>query len=149
MLDVRKSPSRPRHNDNDSCDFSGGNELLSNEEIDSSKDEYSDILKSSLEHTSLLEQECDFARTPSKPLGIDWKHDPFDLYKSTCHYVAFYLGSTTIEHLQGLRSSEQSMRQLRQMLTQNQIGKVPAVIISISYKGVRFIDVLNNVSVCD
>lgn len=109
-------------------------------------EEYDQILAKSKKKDDLIDQPSDFDQTPSSQLIVDWKHDPIELYKSTCHYVAFYLGSTSIEHLQGLKSSEQSMRQLRRMLSQNQIGKVPAVIISISYKGVRFIDVLNNVS---
>lgn len=44
------------------------------------------------------------------PLNLDWKHDPLILYKQTCHYLAFYLGSNKLKNLQSALSSQQCIR---------------------------------------
>ncbi|RWS29517.1 ankyrin repeat and SAM domain-containing protein 1A-like protein [Leptotrombidium deliense] len=83
----------------------------------------------------------------SVPLSTQWKHSPFDLYKNKCEYKASYLGSTLVRHLQGIQSSNESIKKLKES-TKN-IQKVPQVILSIDYTGVKFIDAQTNVVVCE
>ncbi|RWS15304.1 Ankyrin repeat and SAM domain-containing protein 1A-like protein [Dinothrombium tinctorium] len=83
----------------------------------------------------------------SMPLSMQWKHSPLDLYKSKIEYKASYLGSTLVRHLQGIQSSNESIKKLKES-TRN-IKKVPLVILSIDYTGVKFIDAQTNVLVCE
>lgn len=79
-------------------------------------------------------------KTLNLPLNLDWKHDPLNLYKQTCHYLAFYLGTSKVKNLQGAASSQQCIRDYRKLLNDNQLPSLAAVIISISYKSVRCVD---------
>lgn len=81
------------------------------------------------------------------PLNLDWKHDPLILYKQTCHYLAFYLGTSKIKNVQGALSSQQCIRDYRELLNDNKLTSLTAVILSISYKSVRCVDVNCQVSV--
>jgi hypothetical protein len=87
-----------------------------------------------------------FTKSLNLPLNLDWKHDPQILYKQTCHYLAFYLGTSKIKNLQGAVSSQQCIRDYRKLLNENKLSSLTAVILSISYKSVRCVDVNYQVS---
>ena len=77
------------------------------------------------------------------PLTLEWRHDPLLLYKQTCHYLAIYLGTSKVKNLQGALSSQQTIRDYRKLLNENKLSTLTAVILSISYKQIRCVDVNN------
>ncbi|KAK3858699.1 hypothetical protein Pcinc_035126, partial [Petrolisthes cinctipes] len=58
-----------------------------------------------------------------------------------------YLGSTHVKELQGTDSTMRSIQKLRK--AQLDIGKAPRIVLSVSYRGVRFMDAVNLTLVCE
>ncbi|CAG2120580.1 unnamed protein product, partial [Medioppia subpectinata] len=79
--------------------------------------------------------------------AIQWKHQNRELIDSSCKYTANYLGSTLVRELRGIDSTRASIQKLK--LSTKNIGKIPQIMLSISYKGVQFIDAETQVMVCE
>ncbi|XP_064635654.1 ankyrin repeat and sterile alpha motif domain-containing protein 1B-like isoform X3 [Lineus longissimus] len=84
-----------------------------------------------------------------------WRHRPEVLIKGCCNYVAHYLGSTLIRDLQGLDSTKESIVKMKQRYWEriqkatDQIAKVPMIMLSITFKGVKFIDAKTKKVICE
>ncbi|XP_025086384.1 ankyrin repeat and SAM domain-containing protein 1A-like isoform X2 [Pomacea canaliculata] len=84
-----------------------------------------------------------------------WRHRPEVLIKGCCNYTAHYLGSTVIKELKGTKTTQESIAKLKQRLRRklqksaDVIGKIPTIMLSISYKGVKFIDARSKKVICD
>lgn len=81
------------------------------------------------------------------PAAAQWRHDPELLIRGCCDYTAQYLGSTLVKELQGTESTRQSIHKLKES-TRN-IGKIPSVLLSVSHRGVKFVDAVTKRSVCE
>ncbi|KAK4287424.1 hypothetical protein Pmani_039509 [Petrolisthes manimaculis] len=77
----------------------------------------------------------------------NWRHHPNTLVTASVQYVAQYLGSTHVKELQGTDSTMRSIQKLRK--AQLDIGKAPRIVLSVSYRGVRFMDAVNLTLVCE
>uniref|UniRef100_A0A3P9ADR6 Ankyrin repeat and sterile alpha motif domain containing 1A n=1 Tax=Esox lucius TaxID=8010 RepID=A0A3P9ADR6_ESOLU len=71
----------------------------------------------------------------------NWHHQPEKLIFDTCGYEANYLGSMLIKELRGTESTQDACAKMRR--STEQMGKVPTIVLSITYKGVKFIDAAN------
>ncbi|KAJ8016714.1 hypothetical protein DPEC_G00010190 [Dallia pectoralis] len=71
----------------------------------------------------------------------NWQHQPEKLIFDTCGYEANYLGSMLIKELRGTESTQDACAKMRK--STEQMGKVPTIVLSITYKGVKFIDAAN------
>ncbi|NWX69223.1 ANS1B protein, partial [Alca torda] len=99
--------------------------------------------------------------TASTPVQY-WQHHPEKLIFQSCDYKAFYLGSMLVKELRGTESTQDAcakMRVKRALFLQRnatlttssfcfqksteQMKKVPTIVLSVSYKGVKFIDATN------
>uniref|UniRef100_G3TDM1 Ankyrin repeat and sterile alpha motif domain-containing protein 1B n=1 Tax=Loxodonta africana TaxID=9785 RepID=G3TDM1_LOXAF len=82
--------------------------------------------------------------TASTPVQY-WQHHPEKLIFQSCDYKAFYLGSMLIKELRGTESTQDACAKMRVSLPKSteQMKKVPTIILSVSYKGVKFIDATN------
>ncbi|XP_008570947.1 PREDICTED: ankyrin repeat and sterile alpha motif domain-containing protein 1B isoform X5 [Galeopterus variegatus] len=82
--------------------------------------------------------------TASTPVQY-WQHHPEKLIFQSCDYKAFYLGSMLIKELRGTESTQDACAKMRANCQKSteQMKKVPTIILSVSYKGVKFIDVTN------
>ncbi|KAM4048420.1 ankyrin repeat and SAM domain-containing protein 1A isoform 2-T2 [Anomaloglossus baeobatrachus] len=78
--------------------------------------------------------------TPYAPLQ-NWQHQPEKLIFESCSYEACYLGSMLIKDLRGTESTQDACAKMRKS-TEN-MKKIPRITLSISYKGVKFIDASN------
>ncbi|GAB1295487.1 Ankyrin repeat and sterile alpha motif domain-containing protein 1B [Apodemus speciosus] len=78
--------------------------------------------------------------TASTPVQY-WQHHPEKLIFQSCDYKAFYLGSMLIKELRGTESTQDACAKMRK--STEQMKKVPTIILSVSYKGVKFIDAAN------
>uniref|UniRef100_A0A8C9QYW3 Ankyrin repeat and sterile alpha motif domain containing 1A n=1 Tax=Scleropages formosus TaxID=113540 RepID=A0A8C9QYW3_SCLFO len=67
-----------------------------------------------------------------------WHHQPEKLIFEACGYEASYLGSMVIKDLRGIESTQEACAKMRRSTEQRR--KAPTIILSITYKGVRFID---------
>ncbi|XP_074660814.1 uncharacterized protein LOC141913248 isoform X2 [Tubulanus polymorphus] len=84
-----------------------------------------------------------------------WHHTPDVLIKGCCNYNAHYLGSTLVKELNGLESTKESIvkmklrywERLKRMT--DSIQKVPSIILSIFYRGVKFIDAKSKNVICE
>uniref|UniRef100_A0A3Q3KGH5 Ankyrin repeat and sterile alpha motif domain containing 1A n=1 Tax=Monopterus albus TaxID=43700 RepID=A0A3Q3KGH5_MONAL len=68
----------------------------------------------------------------------NWHHQPEKLIFESCTYEANYLGSMLIKELRGTDSTQDACAKMRR--STEQMRKVPTIILSITYKGVKFID---------
>ncbi|XP_048879945.1 ankyrin repeat and SAM domain-containing protein 1A isoform X3 [Brienomyrus brachyistius] len=75
--------------------------------------------------------------TPFAPVP-GWHHQPEKLIFEACGYEASYLGSMVIKELRGIESTQEACAKMRK--TAEQKRKVPTIVLSITYKGVTFID---------
>uniref|UniRef100_A0A6Q2Z3G0 Ankyrin repeat and sterile alpha motif domain containing 1Ab n=1 Tax=Esox lucius TaxID=8010 RepID=A0A6Q2Z3G0_ESOLU len=66
-----------------------------------------------------------------------WHHQPEKLILESCGYEASYLGSMIIRDLRGIESTQEACAKIR---SKDHSRKGPVVILSITYKGVKFID---------
>ncbi|XP_040839167.1 ankyrin repeat and SAM domain-containing protein 1A isoform X6 [Ochotona curzoniae] len=83
-----------------------------------------------------------------------WQHQPEKLIFESCGYEANYLGSMLIKELRGTESTQDACAKMRvgraltphhcllQKSTEH-MKKIPTIILSITYKGVKFIDASN------
>nr|XP_031363324.1 ankyrin repeat and sterile alpha motif domain-containing protein 1B isoform X2 [Lonchura striata domestica] len=77
--------------------------------------------------------------TASTPVQY-WQHHPEKLIFQSCDYKAFYLGSMLVKELRGTESTQDACAKMR---STEQMKKVPTIVLSVSYKGVKFIDATN------
>ncbi|XP_026205106.1 ankyrin repeat and SAM domain-containing protein 1A isoform X3 [Anabas testudineus] len=66
-----------------------------------------------------------------------WHHQPEKLILDSCGYEATYLGSMIIRDLRGIESTQDACAKIRKSKDSK---KGPVVILSITYRGVKFID---------
>ncbi|TNN47853.1 Ankyrin repeat and SAM domain-containing protein 1A [Liparis tanakae] len=66
-----------------------------------------------------------------------WHHQPEKLILDSCGYEATYLGSMVIRDLRGIESTQEACAKIRKSKDSR---KGPVVILSITYRGVKFID---------
>ncbi|XP_067863453.1 ankyrin repeat and SAM domain-containing protein 1A-like isoform X8 [Heptranchias perlo] len=78
--------------------------------------------------------------TPYAPVQ-NWQHQPEKLIFESCGYEANYLGSMLIKELKGTESTQDACAKMRK--STEQMKKVPTIFLSITYKGVKFIDAFN------
>ncbi|XP_073522625.1 ankyrin repeat and SAM domain-containing protein 1A isoform X6 [Phyllobates terribilis] len=78
--------------------------------------------------------------TPYAPLQ-NWQHQPEKLIFDSCSYEASYLGSMLIKDLRGTESTQDACAKMRK--STEHMKKIPRITLSISYKGVKFIDASN------
>lgn len=82
-----------------------------------------------------------------------WRHRPEMLIKGCCNYTAQYLGSTLVRELVGTESTIEGITKLKLKLLEKKsadvIAKIPTILLSISYKGVKFIDAKTKKVICD
>ncbi|XP_029901446.1 ankyrin repeat and sterile alpha motif domain-containing protein 1B isoform X4 [Myripristis murdjan] len=78
--------------------------------------------------------------TSSTPVQY-WQHHPEKLIFQSCDYEAYYLGSMLVKELRGTESTQDACAKMRK--STEQMKKVPTIILSVSYKGVKFIDATN------
>ncbi|XP_038138696.1 ankyrin repeat and SAM domain-containing protein 1A-like isoform X7 [Cyprinodon tularosa] len=71
----------------------------------------------------------------------NWHHQPEKLIFEFCAYEASYLGSMQIKDLRGIESTQDACAKIRR--STEQMRKVPTIVLSITYKGVKFIDAAN------
>ncbi|XP_066275704.1 ankyrin repeat and SAM domain-containing protein 1A-like isoform X3 [Branchiostoma lanceolatum] len=76
-----------------------------------------------------------------------WRHTPDVLIKGHCNYMAHYLGSMLVTDVRGTVSTKQACAKMKKSTEQMQ--KVPTIILSISYKGVKFIDAKSKMMVSE
>ncbi|KAM9524049.1 ankyrin repeat and SAM domain-containing protein 1A-like isoform 1-T1 [Salvelinus alpinus] len=67
-----------------------------------------------------------------------WHHQPEKLILESCGYEASYMGSMIIRDLRGIESTQEACATIRKSKDHSKKG--PVVILSITYKGVKFID---------
>ncbi|KAK3558267.1 hypothetical protein QTP86_013942, partial [Hemibagrus guttatus] len=78
--------------------------------------------------------------TSSTPVQY-WQHHPEKLIFQSCDYEAYYLGSMLVKELRGTESTHDACAKMRK--SAEQMKKVPTIVLSVSYKGVKFIDATN------
>ncbi|XP_078276744.1 ankyrin repeat and SAM domain-containing protein 1A-like isoform X5 [Rhinoraja longicauda] len=78
--------------------------------------------------------------TPYSPVQ-NWQHQPEKLIFESCGYEANYLGSMLIKDLKGTESTQNACAKMRK--STEQMKKIPTIFLSITYKGVKFIDAFN------
>uniref|UniRef100_A0A673G198 Ankyrin repeat and SAM domain-containing protein 1A-like n=1 Tax=Sinocyclocheilus rhinocerous TaxID=307959 RepID=A0A673G198_9TELE len=71
----------------------------------------------------------------------NWHHQPEKLIFDSCGYEANYLGSMLIKELRGTESTQDACAKMRR--STEQMRKIPTIVLSITYKGVKFIDAAN------
>lgn len=74
-----------------------------------------------------------------------WKHDSSVLIKSCVNYSTLYLGSHMVKTITGLESTIEACRKMR--LSTAKLQKIPSVILSVSVKGIKFIDARSKIMV--
>ncbi|XP_058882978.1 ankyrin repeat and sterile alpha motif domain-containing protein 1B isoform X7 [Acipenser ruthenus] len=78
--------------------------------------------------------------TSSTPVQY-WQHHPEKLIFQSCDYEAYYLGSMLVKELRGTESTQDACAKMRK--STEQMKKIPTIVLSVSYKGVKFIDASN------
>ncbi|XP_073472117.1 ankyrin repeat and SAM domain-containing protein 1A isoform X2 [Aquarana catesbeiana] len=98
------------------------------------------VLVSTKEDESRLTLRPPNSATSYAPLQ-NWQHQPEKLIFESCSYEASYLGSMLIKDLRGTESTQDACAKMRK--STEQMKKTPRITLSISYKGVKFIDASN------
>ncbi|XP_019712760.1 ankyrin repeat and SAM domain-containing protein 1A isoform X1 [Hippocampus comes] len=75
-----------------------------------------------------------------------WHHQPEKLILDACGYEATYLGSMIIRDLRGIESTQDACAKIRKSKDSR---KGPVVILSITYRGVKFIDAASKTIVAE
>ncbi|XP_040280086.1 LOW QUALITY PROTEIN: ankyrin repeat and SAM domain-containing protein 1A [Bufo bufo] len=101
--------------------------------------EHHKVLTSVKEETKLTFRPPSLA-TSYSPLQ-NWQHQPEKLIFESCGYEASYLGSMLIKDLRGTESTQDACAKMRK--STEHMKKIPRITLSISYKGVKFIDASN------
>ncbi|XP_052798445.1 ankyrin repeat and sterile alpha motif domain-containing protein 1B-like isoform X2 [Mya arenaria] len=124
--------------------------------VDSSEDE--DVFKKhggqSIRNSSIHLRPPHLAQVSSP--ARQWRHKPEMLIKGCCNYTAQYLGSTIVTEITaGIECTKTGitklkLRFMRQLQKSAQmLAKIPIIMLSISYKGVKFIDAKSKRVICD
>ncbi|XP_053385251.1 ankyrin repeat and sterile alpha motif domain-containing protein 1B-like isoform X2 [Mercenaria mercenaria] len=117
--------------------------------IDSSEDD--DVFKKkttgqSIRNSNIHVRPPHMAQTSSP--AKQWRHKPEMLIKGCCNYTAQYLGSTVVPELTaGTESTRAGITKLKK--STDILAKIPVIMLSISYKGVKFIDAKSKKVICD
>ncbi|XP_068125514.1 ankyrin repeat and SAM domain-containing protein 1A isoform X3 [Hyperolius riggenbachi] len=98
------------------------------------------VLASTKEDEAKLTLRPPSSATSYAPLQ-NWQHQPEKLIFESCGYEASYLGSMLIKDLRGTESTQDACAKMRR--STEQMKKIPRITLSISYKGVKFIDASN------
>ncbi|KAM4795276.1 ankyrin repeat and SAM domain-containing protein 1A isoform 3-T3 [Rhinophrynus dorsalis] len=98
------------------------------------------VLVPDVEEESRLTLRPPSVTTPYASLQ-NWQHQPEKLIFESCGYEANYLGSMLIRDLRGTESTQDACAKMRK--STEQMKKIPRITLSISYKGVKFIDASN------
>ncbi|XP_060724270.1 ankyrin repeat and SAM domain-containing protein 1A isoform X3 [Tachysurus vachellii] len=89
-------------------------------------------------------------RTPSQSATYTtvstWHHHPEKLITEACCYEASYLGSVIIKDLRGIESTQEACSRIRKSKDHR---KGPVIILSITYRGVKFIDAASKAIVAE
>ncbi|KAI4803171.1 hypothetical protein KUCAC02_006727, partial [Chaenocephalus aceratus] len=80
-------------------------------------------------------------RPPRPPRCSTGSIHPEKLIFQSCDYEAYYLGSMLVKELRGTESTQDACAKMRK--STEQMKKVPTIVLSVSYKGVKFIDATN------
>ncbi|XP_058259955.1 ankyrin repeat and SAM domain-containing protein 1A isoform X2 [Hemibagrus wyckioides] len=75
-----------------------------------------------------------------------WHHHPEKLITEACCYEASYLGSVIIKDLRGIESTQEACARIRKSKDHR---KGPVIILSITYRGVKFIDAASKAIVAE
>ncbi|CAG0915999.1 unnamed protein product [Notodromas monacha] len=81
-------------------------------------------------------------------LPVAWQHSPGALIDGSCDYSALYLGSTVIQHMEGIRSSRMTIRKSRKSAFSSDKEKTE-VALRISCVGVQVVDVFSKRVLCE
>ncbi|XP_076869994.1 ankyrin repeat and sterile alpha motif domain containing 1Ab isoform X4 [Brachyhypopomus gauderio] len=102
---------------------------------------YSERPRSHDRHVDRQRESRSSLRTPSHSTTYTtvstWHHHPDKLITEACCYEASYLGSVIIRDLRGIESTQEACARIRKSKNHR---KGPVIILSITYRGVRFID---------
>lgn len=74
-----------------------------------------------------------------------WKHQPSMLLNGSVNYGTLYLGSHAVKTITGLQSTVEASRKMR--LSTAKLQKIPSVMLSVSVKGIKFIDARSKIMV--
>lgn len=74
-----------------------------------------------------------------------WKHESSVLIKGCVNYTTLYLGSHAVKTITGLESTIDACRKMR--LSTAKLQKIPSVTLSVSVKGIKFIDARSKIMV--
>nr|XP_018918082.1 PREDICTED: ankyrin repeat and SAM domain-containing protein 1A [Bemisia tabaci] len=80
-------------------------------------------------------------------LTTQWRHKPEALVTGTINYLASYLGSTVVKELRGTESTKKSIQKLKKSAGND--VTVPQIVLAISYRGVKFLDPMDQALVCE
>ncbi|XP_053313821.1 ankyrin repeat and SAM domain-containing protein 1A isoform X2 [Spea bombifrons] len=105
-----------------------------------SKGEHQRIQELVVEEESKLTLRPPSVATSYAPLQ-NWHHQPEKLIFESCGYESSYLGSMQINDLRGTESTQDACAKMRK--STEHMKKIPRITLSISYKGVKFIDASN------
>ncbi|CAB3359795.1 Hypothetical predicted protein [Cloeon dipterum] len=81
-------------------------------------------------------------------LTTQWRHAPYALVNGFVTYSAMYLGSTLVKQLLGTESTKKSIHKLKKSMVTRE-NKPPEVYLSISYRGVQFLEAESRELVCE
>ncbi|KAL3265730.1 hypothetical protein HHI36_009933 [Cryptolaemus montrouzieri] len=81
----------------------------------------------------------------SNSIKSHWKHQPMLLITGVVKYAANYLGSTIIREFRGTESTRKSLGKLRK----NSEHPSQEIILSISYRGIKFLNPLSQNIICE
>ncbi|KAL4641444.1 ankyrin repeat and sterile alpha motif domain-containing protein 1B-like [Arapaima gigas] len=84
--------------------------------------------------------------TPSTPVQY-WQHHPEKLIFQSCDYEAYYMGSMQVKELRGTESTQDACAKMRK--STDPAKKIPTIVLSVSYKGVKFIDATNKNTIAE
>ncbi|XP_022779967.1 ankyrin repeat and sterile alpha motif domain-containing protein 1B-like isoform X3 [Stylophora pistillata] len=77
--------------------------------------------------------------------SMRWKHEPSMLLNGSVNYGTLYLGSHAVKTITGLQSTVEASRKIR--LSTAKLQKIPSVMLSVSVKGIKFIDARSKIMV--
>ncbi|XP_014668529.1 PREDICTED: ankyrin repeat and SAM domain-containing protein 1A-like isoform X2 [Priapulus caudatus] len=89
-------------------------------------------------HATLEEKEKTKEKKKKASPAKQWRHKPEVLTKGCCNYNVLYLGSRVVRDVKGYESTKEAIVRMKES-TRN-IAKFPMITLSISHKGVKFID---------
>ncbi|XP_050299120.1 ankyrin repeat and SAM domain-containing protein 1A-like [Anthonomus grandis grandis] len=81
----------------------------------------------------------------SNSIKSQWRHQPILLITGSVKYSANYWGSTSIKEFKGTESTKKSI----QKVVKSKEHFLEEILLSISYKGVKFINPLNQNTICE